>query len=63
MDKFIKEILQVCDKYNMYLSHQDGQGGFLVISNPDERFKSILKEWFSDAELRVETQRGKKCDG
>lgn len=50
MDEFIKDILAICEKHNMYLSHQDSQGAFIVVNAPDERYRNILVNWFKDAE-------------
>lgn len=42
---FMDEILEVCKKHNVSISHEDGHGGFLI-ETPYDEFNS---DWFKDA--------------
>ena len=41
---FLKEIAEVCKKYNMSISHEDGQGGFII-----EKYDPHYVEWLTYA--------------
>lgn len=40
VDNFLKDIIKVYDKHGMSLSHEDGQGGFLV-----EKYDDSYVRW------------------
>lgn len=52
MDKFKEEIIEVCKKHNMYISHEDSQGGFLIVDGTKEKSTYIdkLVSWFKSAD-------------
>lgn len=45
IDKFIKEIDEVCQKHNISISHQDGHGCFLLT-----KYEESLISWLKDAD-------------
>lgn len=42
VDKFVEELIDVCHKYGMCLSHEDLQGSFIV-RNLDDNFIAWLR--------------------
>ena len=44
LSNFYSEIEQVCRKYNMSISHEDGHGSFLI-----ERFDEFNMKWLREA--------------
>lgn len=44
VDSFIEEVLAVCEKHGMSISHEDGHGGFEI-----EPYSEGAAEWFRDA--------------
>lgn len=47
--EFIDEIVEVCKKHQLSISHEDFQGGFII-----EPFKERNIRWFRDAEPSIE---------
>lgn len=48
VDEFLKEILSVCKKHNMVLSHEDRHGAFEV-----ENYKDSYEKWLMDANVNI----------
>jgi hypothetical protein len=48
VDKFLKEIEEVCKKHNFSISHEDGHGGFII-----EKYKEDNIDWLNGASLNV----------
>jgi len=46
IDKFLKEIKEVCKKHNMSIAHQDEGGGFII-----ENYDDIYIKWLSNASI------------
>jgi hypothetical protein len=44
VDSFINEILTVCKKHGMSISHEDTHGGFSIV-----KYKDSYAEWFLNA--------------
>lgn len=44
VDNFIREIIEVCKKHGMSISHEDDHGAFEIVKYNDSDAK-----WFSDA--------------
>jgi hypothetical protein len=49
--KFLKEIREVCYKYEISISHEDSQGGFQL-----EIYNDRDMEWLEDASIRWKLQ-------
>lgn len=49
MKEFIKEILEVCERHNKFISHEDYHGGFLIVPAPCDKYKKTLTDWFLKA--------------
>ena len=47
MKDFLNEIEQTCKKYNLSISHEDSQGGFIIESYDEYNIK-WLKDAFMD---------------
>lgn len=51
MEKFKHDIITVCRKHNMYISHEDDHGGFLIVEgNKEPQHIDHYIKWFLDAE-------------
>ena len=48
IDNFMKEILDVCKKHGLSISHEDGHGNFII-----EEYSDNYSEWFKNAEINV----------
>ena len=48
-DRFLENIVALCKIYNLSLSHEDGQGSFIV-----EEYKEENIEWLKAAYVREE---------
>lgn len=50
VDNFLRELIDLCNKHNMSLSHQDSHGAFIVVKQPpnDKRIKWLLDADFSE---------------
>jgi len=48
IDIFLAEIIEVCRKYNLSISHEDSQGGFIIEPASEENFR-----WLLDAAAEV----------
>lgn len=46
VNEFLKEIEEVCKKYNMTISHEDIHGEFII-----KEFNQDSIEWLKDAQL------------
>jgi hypothetical protein len=46
VDRFIAELVAVCRKHGMSISHEDTHGNFVI-----EKFDDDLVEWFNDASV------------
>lgn len=44
VDSFINEIISVCKKHGMSISHEDSHGGFIIV-----KYKDSYAEWFLNA--------------
>lgn len=44
----MKEILDVCKKHGLSISHEDGHGNFII-----EEYSDNYSEWFKNAEINV----------
>jgi len=42
--KFINEIIQLCEKFQLSISHEDTQGAFII-----EKYSKTNIEWFESA--------------
>jgi len=52
---FINEIIGICRKYNLSLSHEDSQGGFLI-----EEYKEHNINWLKGALSLHKFRKGEK---
>jgi hypothetical protein len=43
-EQFLKEVTEICKKYNISISHEDYQGGFEL-----ENYREDFIKWFNDA--------------
>lgn len=48
---FLSEYTELCKKHNMSLSHQDGEGAFII-----ESYKDYNIDWVADAEVHLEEE-------
>lgn len=46
---FLKEYTELCKKYNLSLSHQDGEGAFII-----ENYQEYSIDWVEEADIEVE---------
>lgn len=46
VEEFLQEIEEVCRKYNMSISHEDGHGGFII-----EKFDEFNIKWLKEAKI------------
>lgn len=46
---FLNEIENICKKYNLSISHEDGHGGFII-----EKYDSYNIKWLKDCLLNIE---------
>ena len=45
VDAFLADLLAVCERHNMTLSHEDTHGAFVVLlKSPDEEHRAWLQE-------------------
>lgn len=44
VDAFLEEIVAVCQKHGMSISHEDGHGSFLI-----EKYSEMTRDWLLDA--------------
>ena len=51
---FLKEIDEVCRKYDLSIEHEDSHGSFIITP-----YNTIAKEWLSEAENGVKRRRAK----
>ena len=49
VENFLNEIDNICKKYNFSISHEDGQGGFII-----EKYDSYNIRWLKDCMLNIE---------
>lgn len=47
--KFLNEIDNICKKYNISISHEDSQGGFIL-----EKYNDYNIKWLKDCMLDLE---------
>ena len=50
IDAFLEEILAVCARHGLSISHEDGHGAFII-----EPFSENNKEWLENAMIGEET--------
>ena len=43
IDNFMKEILDVCKKHGLSISHEDGHGNFII-----EEYSDNYSDWFKN---------------
>lgn len=48
---FLEELLALCRKHDVWISHEDDHGGFIFVVGPHEADRAILEKWISAAEL------------
>jgi len=48
INRFIDEILAVCNKYNVSISHEDTQGSFIILDKNNE-----TDSWISSAIINL----------
>lgn len=48
VEEFLKEIEEVCRKYNMSISHEDGHGAFII-----EKFDEFNIKWLKEAQIAL----------
>ena len=46
---FLNEIDNICKKYNLSISHEDGHGGFII-----EKYYSFNIRWLKECLLNIE---------
>ena len=46
--KFLKEIVKLCEKYELSISHEDKEGAFII-----EKYSKSNIEWLKDADLNI----------
>ena len=46
VDAFLRDVLEVCERHGMSISHEDGQGGFIV-----EAREASLEDWLFGAAI------------
>ena len=46
--KFLQEIEEVCKKYHLSISHEDGHGSFII-----EKYSDYNIEWIKEAMYKV----------
>jgi len=42
IDKFLLEIIEVCKKHDMSISHEDGHGAFIIEKASDDNFDWLM---------------------
>jgi hypothetical protein len=47
---FLKELFELYDKYNLYISHEDSQGSFILETN--EKMMNYHKEWMKECTIK-----------
>ena len=47
--KFLNEIENICKKYNLSISHEDGEGAFII-----EKYDSYNIKWLKNCLLNIE---------
>jgi hypothetical protein len=52
--EFVKEIIKVCKKHNLSISHEDQRGGFEI-----ENYDDCFTGWFSQASDRTNSDGDK----
>lgn len=55
MDTFLAEIIAVCHKHQLWISHEDGHGAFIITDHSTE-------EWLQDAHLELGDRIGVVVD-
>jgi hypothetical protein len=45
IDAFIEEVIAVCQKHGLYISHEDGHGGFVIVNEKAD----LYFDWLRDA--------------
>lgn len=48
VDRFIEEIIEVCKRHNLSISHEDGHGAFLIEEQDEHNFG-----WLRNAHIAV----------
>lgn len=48
---FKKEILEICDKHNFVISHEDSQGAFLFVIPENNKTREEYHAWFLKGEI------------
>ena len=48
IDNFLEEILSVCKKHNLSISHEDWHGAFII-----EEYSDKLSQWLNEATTQV----------
>ena len=49
VEKFKKDVIKLCEQYNLSISHEDGHGSFIISD-----YKKSNIEWFNNAEVDID---------